>query len=55
MSNAGRRCASTHDRLLGLLRFDVGARLQFVNLFGDGTPGSGMTCAIWGPWEDFGF
>ena len=22
----------------------------FVNLFGGGTPGSGMTCAIWGPW-----
>lgn len=23
----------------------------FVNLFGDGTPGSGMTCAITGPWR----
>jgi secreted PhoX family phosphatase len=23
----------------------------FVNLFGDGTPGSGMTCAITGPWH----
>jgi hypothetical protein len=22
-----------------------------VNLFGDSSPGSGMTCAIWGPWE----
>ena len=23
----------------------------FVNVFGDGTPGSGMTCAITGPWN----
>jgi hypothetical protein len=23
----------------------------FVNVFGDGTPGSGMTCAIRGPWR----
>jgi uncharacterized protein len=23
----------------------------FVNIFGDGTPGSGMTCAITGPWH----
>jgi secreted PhoX family phosphatase len=27
------------------------ASTLFVNLFGDGTPGSGMTCAITGPWR----
>jgi hypothetical protein len=26
-------------------------RMLFVNLFGDGSPGSGMTCAITGPWH----
>ncbi|HEX2825512.1 MAG TPA: alkaline phosphatase PhoX [Burkholderiales bacterium] len=26
--------------------------ILFVNLYGDSTPGSGMTCAIWGPWTD---
>jgi hypothetical protein len=26
-------------------------RVLFVNLFGDGSPGSGMTCAITGPWQ----
>jgi secreted PhoX family phosphatase len=26
--------------------------ILFVNLYGDATPGSGMTCAIWGPWRD---
>jgi hypothetical protein len=26
-------------------------RVLFVNLFGDGSPGSGMTCAITGPWH----
>jgi secreted PhoX family phosphatase len=25
--------------------------ILFVNVFGDGTPGSGMTCAIRGPWR----
>ncbi|MBW3610854.1 MAG: PhoX family protein [Actinobacteria bacterium] len=25
---------------------------MFVNIFGDATPGSGMTCAITGPWAD---
>ncbi len=25
-------------------------RMLFVNLYGDAMPGSGMTCAIWGPW-----
>jgi uncharacterized protein len=24
----------------------------FANVFGDGTANSGMTCAIWGPWQD---
>jgi hypothetical protein len=23
----------------------------FVNIFGDGSPDSGMTCAITGPWR----
>lgn len=31
--------------------FSPDGEILFVNLFGDGTPGSGMTCAIWGPWE----
>jgi secreted PhoX family phosphatase len=31
--------------------FSPDGRVMFVNLFGDGTKGSGMTCAIWGPWE----
>ncbi len=31
--------------------FSPDADVLFVNLFGDATPGSGMTCAIWGPWE----
>jgi uncharacterized protein len=31
--------------------FSPDAEVLFVNLFGDATPGSGMTCAIWGPWE----
>jgi len=26
-------------------------QMLFVNIYGDATPGSGMTCAIWGPWE----
>jgi secreted PhoX family phosphatase len=32
--------------------FSPDGEVLFVNLFGDGTPGSGMTCAIWGPWEN---
>ena len=31
--------------------FSPDGEILFVNVFGDGTPGSGMTCAIWGPWE----
>jgi secreted PhoX family phosphatase len=31
--------------------FSPDGAILFVNLFGDATPGSGMTCAIWGPWE----
>ena len=31
--------------------FSADGEILFVNVFGDGTPGSGMTCAIWGPWE----
>jgi hypothetical protein len=30
--------------------FSPDGDVLFVNLFGDGTPGSGMTCAITGPW-----
>lgn len=31
--------------------FSPDGEVLFVNVFGNGTPGSGMTCAIWGPWE----
>jgi hypothetical protein len=31
--------------------FSPDGEILFVNLFGDAAPGSGMTCAIWGPWE----
>lgn len=31
--------------------FSPDGEILFVNLFGNGTPGSGMTCAIWGPWR----
>ena len=31
--------------------FSPDGEVLFVNLFGDSKPGSGMTCAIWGPWE----
>jgi secreted PhoX family phosphatase len=31
--------------------FSPDGQVLFVNLFGDGSQGSGMTCAIWGPWE----
>ena len=31
--------------------FSPDGETLFVNLFGDSTQGSGMTCAIWGPWE----
>lgn len=30
--------------------FSPDGRVLFVNIFGDATPGSGMTCAITGPW-----
>ncbi|MGH7820747.1 MAG: alkaline phosphatase PhoX, partial [Candidatus Binatia bacterium] len=32
--------------------FSPSGRTLFANLFGDGSPGSGMTVAISGPWED---
>lgn len=31
--------------------FSPDGEVLFVNVFGDANPGSGMTCAIWGPWE----
>ena len=31
--------------------FSPDARTLFVNVFGDGSAGSGMTCAITGPWS----
>jgi secreted PhoX family phosphatase len=31
--------------------FSPDGRTLFVNIFGGGAAGSGMTCAIWGPWE----
>lgn len=31
--------------------FSPDGRVMFVNLFGGSEKGSGMTCAIWGPWE----
>jgi secreted PhoX family phosphatase len=31
--------------------FSNDGEVLFVNLFGDGSPGSGMTCAITGPWR----
>jgi secreted PhoX family phosphatase len=31
--------------------FSPDGDVLFVNLFGDGSPGSGMTCAITGPWR----
>jgi uncharacterized protein len=31
--------------------FSPDGRVMFVNIYGDGSRGSGMTCAIWGPWE----
>jgi uncharacterized protein len=30
--------------------FSLDGQVLFVNLFGNGIPGSGMTCAITGPW-----
>jgi secreted PhoX family phosphatase len=32
--------------------FSPDGSILFVNVFGDGTPGSGMTCAISGPWRN---
>jgi secreted PhoX family phosphatase len=31
--------------------FSPDGEILFVNLFGGSAPNSGMTCAIWGPWE----
>ena len=31
--------------------FSPDGEFLFVNIFGDATPNSGMTCAIWGPWR----
>jgi secreted PhoX family phosphatase len=32
--------------------FSPDGEILFVNIFGDGKAGSGMTAAIWGPWAD---
>lgn len=32
--------------------FSPDGQTLFVNVFGDESPGSAMTCAIWGPWSD---
>lgn len=32
--------------------FSPDGEIMFVNIFGDGEPDSGMTCAISGPWRD---
>jgi secreted PhoX family phosphatase len=32
--------------------FSPDGEILFVNIFGDGKAGSGMTCAAWGPWAD---
>ena len=51
------------NRLIGLIMagsafefagacFSPDGRTLFVNIFGDGSPGSGMTCAIRGPWRN---
>lgn len=32
--------------------FSPDGQTLFVNIFGNGTPGSGMTCAITGPWHE---
>jgi hypothetical protein len=39
-----------NDAELAGATFSVDGEVLFVNIFGDGTPGSGMTCAITGPW-----
>ena len=31
--------------------FSADGEVLFVNVFGDGSPGSGLTCAITGPWH----
>lgn len=31
--------------------FSPEGEILFVNIFGDGTANSGLTCAIWGPWR----
>jgi secreted PhoX family phosphatase len=32
--------------------FSPDGETLFVNVFGDGTANSAMTCAIWGPWHN---
>jgi secreted PhoX family phosphatase len=32
--------------------FSPDGEILFVNVFGDAAPGSGMTCAIWGRWDN---
>ncbi|HET8621492.1 MAG TPA: alkaline phosphatase PhoX [Acidimicrobiales bacterium] len=39
-----------NDAELAGATFSDDGEVLFVNIFGDGTPGSGMTCAITGPW-----
>ena len=40
------------DSELAGICFSPDGSTMFVNVFGDGSPGSGMTCAITGPWAD---
>lgn len=40
-----------NDTELAGVTFSPDGRVLFVNVFGDGTPGSGMTCAVTGPWR----
>lgn len=40
-----------NDSELASACFSPDTRTLFVNVFGDGEPGSGMTCAITGPWH----
>ena len=41
-----------NDRELAGACFSPDARTPFVNIFGDASAGSGMTCAITDPWRN---
>lgn len=41
-----------NDSELAGVCFSPDGEILFVNVFGDKTPGSAMTCAIWGPWSN---